>query len=641
MPPKSKTWQTQSLAPTPDFRSTESVVAPAGPKPQTMSAAIDQLRSFVLKTLRQQNLLQLGDDEVKSTAEIIISCTDRAEIFNWAKTLMLPEAFAAEVVKRREDIQRLGVRTDDDAESVVSRASTTSAKKRRQQRGKAMTKVDDPSGGLVEGSEFECGCFATQHQFKANCANCGRIICQQEADDSCYACGMPPSTCLQHEIKLQNGLIDKAAAEKSQRDYEAARNQRDKLLQYARERTKRTVVIDDQSGMYANTAWVSQEERDASRNAEDAQRKKVAELHRQTGAYTVHLDIVNQSTALGACALLQKAEDAITAAAVPDEDAAKFALAPAATEPAAAAPQVPVALRACASPPCSEAGTATSSDSDSEEYRVQPLPSLLQAIFVDGSEASGTEVEQGSVRKTGVERRIAESRRVQTDYYEDDRVTWRVARQHAGDEESPAASPATTVSRRVDPAMPAAEEGASADTIVAADETERPTATASSVAAPDSAWRRLRHKDDGMCLSMHQPWASLLVAGIKTHEGRSWGSDFRGRLWIHAAAAKPSHVEEVEARYRPFAAPGIDFPSDYPTSCLLGYVVVTDVMDRDAYESTFAPSERQETSEYKFICTAATPLPFLLSMDGKHKLFKLEKKLWLAARKQLGEGPPK
>jgi hypothetical protein len=28
--------------------------------------------------------------------------------------------------------------------------------------------------------------------------------------------------------------------------------------------------------------------------------------------------------------------------------------------------------------------------------------------------------------------------------------------------------------------------------------------------------------DDGMCLSMHQPWASLLVRGIKQHEGRTW-----------------------------------------------------------------------------------------------------------------------
>ena len=32
----------------------------------------------------------------------------------------------------------------------------------------------------------------------------------------------------------------------------------------------------------------------------------------------------------------------------------------------------------------------------------------------------------------------------------------------------------------------------------------------------------LAMSDPGMCLSMHQPWASLLVSGIKKDEGRSW-----------------------------------------------------------------------------------------------------------------------
>ena len=41
-------------------------------------------------------------------------------------------------------------------------------------------------------------------------------------------------------------------------------------------------------------------------------------------------------------------------------------------------------------------------------------------------------------------------------------------------------------------------------------------------------------KDNMLCLSMHQPWASLLVYGIKRVEGRGWNTDFRGRLWIHA-----------------------------------------------------------------------------------------------------------
>jgi len=41
--------------------------------------------------------------------------------------------------------------------------------------------------------------------------------------------------------------------------------------------------------------------------------------------------------------------------------------------------------------------------------------------------------------------------------------------------------------------------------------------------------------DTGMCISIHQPYASYIVAGIKIHEGRTWYSSHRGRLWIHAA----------------------------------------------------------------------------------------------------------
>lgn len=46
------------------------------------------------------------------------------------------------------------------------------------------------------------------------------------------------------------------------------------------------------------------------------------------------------------------------------------------------------------------------------------------------------------------------------------------------------------------------------------------------------------------CLSMHQPWASLLVHGIKRIEGRDWKTDFRGRLWIHATKKVSSDVAQ-------------------------------------------------------------------------------------------------
>ena len=36
-------------------------------------------------------------------------------------------------------------------------------------------------------------------------------------------------------------------------------------------------------------------------------------------------------------------------------------------------------------------------------------------------------------------------------------------------------------------------------------------------------------------ITIKQPWASLIVAGIKDIENRTWKTSFRGRVLIHAA----------------------------------------------------------------------------------------------------------
>ena len=46
-------------------------------------------------------------------------------------------------------------------------------------------------------------------------------------------------------------------------------------------------------------------------------------------------------------------------------------------------------------------------------------------------------------------------------------------------------------------------------------------------------------------LSMHQPWASLLVYGLKRIEGRGWPTEHTGRLWIHATS-KQATSQEIE-----------------------------------------------------------------------------------------------
>lgn len=79
------------------------------------------------------------------------------------------------------------------------------------------------------------------------------------------------------------------------------------------------------------------------------------------------------------------------------------------------------------------------------------------------------------------------------------------------------------------------------------------------------------------CISMHQPWASLLVAGIKKHEGRPWYTSHRGRLWIASTAkpVEPEAIQYMEKFYRRhYNDDSIEFPNQYPSGCLLGCALV-------------------------------------------------------------------
>ena len=47
-------------------------------------------------------------------------------------------------------------------------------------------------------------------------------------------------------------------------------------------------------------------------------------------------------------------------------------------------------------------------------------------------------------------------------------------------------------------------------------------------------------------LSVRQPWASLLVSGLKDIEDRTWAPNFKGRIMIYASLAKvPKRFAEM------------------------------------------------------------------------------------------------
>ncbi|XP_076233988.1 activating signal cointegrator 1 isoform X2 [Calliopsis andreniformis] len=149
----------------------------------------------------------------------------------------------------------------------------------------------------------------------------------------------------------------------------------------------------------------------------------------------------------------------------------------------------------------------------------------------------------------------------------------------------------------------------------------------------------LEMSDAGLCLSMHQPYASLLVAGIKMHEGRTWYTSHRGRLWI-ASTSKQINKEEIsrmEHAYRILRHETIKFPDNYPTGCLLGCVTVSDVLSQEEYKKVYPDGESD--SPFIFICENFYSLPIKIPIQGKHKIYKLDQKIHQAALKLLEKFP--
>lgn len=137
--------------------------------------------------------------------------------------------------------------------------------------------------------------------------------------------------------------------------------------------------------------------------------------------------------------------------------------------------------------------------------------------------------------------------------------------------------------------------------------------------------------DKGLCMSMHQPWASLLIYGIKQAEGRSWNSNHRGRLWIASTAKIPTEedIQFVESQYRSL---GFDkFPKVYPTGSLLGCCDVEDVLSAEEYEKKY-PNGQPSECEFVFVIKNPRRLQMPISNLGHPKIYHLDPNLHKAAK---------
>ena len=95
-------------------------------------------------------------------------------------------------------------------------------------------------------------------------------------------------------------------------------------------------------------------------------------------------------------------------------------------------------------------------------------------------------------------------------------------------------------------------------------------------------------------LTVHQPWASLLVTGAKRVETRRWATKHRGPLLIHAAKARPAYARTAMAENFVIDAMLTLHhltPAGLPRGKIIGLVEVVDCVPAEALLDTLSPEE--------------------------------------------------
>ncbi|CAB1338971.1 unnamed protein product [Coregonus sp. 'balchen'] len=160
------------------------------------------------------------------------------------------------------------VKTPIDLMKAQESGSSSSQKKKKNTFVSLYNKEGQDKLAILLPGRHSCECLAQKHNLINNCMICGRIVCEQEGSGPCIFCGTLVCTKEEQEIlqrdsnksqKLRKKLMEGA----SERDYlphqeakmkaglEKALQHKDKLLEYDKNSTRRTQVLDDESDYFA------------------------------------------------------------------------------------------------------------------------------------------------------------------------------------------------------------------------------------------------------------------------------------------------------------------------------------------------------------------------------------------------------
>jgi hypothetical protein len=130
-------------------------------------------------------------------------------------------------------------------------------------------------------------------------------------------------------------------------------------------------------------------------------------------------------------------------------------------------------------------------------------------------------------------------------------------------------------------------------------------------------------------LSLWQPWATLMANGLKKNETRSWGTDYRGPLAIHAAQKVGL---DQQATWRAFQRSGIvgslaNVPfTDLPRG---GIIATLNLVDCIPITEDNCPDEPElsfgdyKTGRFMWITDNPRPLKKIIPLRGYQRLFEV------------------
>ncbi len=140
------------------------------------------------------------------------------------------------------------------------------------------------------------------------------------------------------------------------------------------------------------------------------------------------------------------------------------------------------------------------------------------------------------------------------------------------------------------------------------------------------------------CLSLRQPWASLVILGLKRYETRTWSTNYRGPLAIHAGRTLTADAAALcnrEPLRSLLLSAGYHFLADLPRGVVLGTVELCDCIPTELLPAGVAmgsyddfTEQERDLGDYRprrYAWRLAQPAPFVhpVALPGQLSLFDL------------------